>query len=74
MLKALYDYGLRRQLTLPPVSLRKPSRHISPFQRTTTVSASIWAMMSSCPARTWKSRAGQGQMQRSGGKTVHCDS
>ena len=53
MLKALYDYGLRRLLTLPPGFIEKTVKaYISLSEDNDRVSIYL-AMMSSCSARTW---------------------
>ena len=51
MLKALYDYGMRRQLALPPGFVEKTIKAYISLQNTMTMSASTWEMEKPSPAR-----------------------
>lgn len=51
MLKALYDYGVRRQLALPPGFAGKTMKALFPSLKAMTMSASIWGETSLFRAR-----------------------
>lgn len=55
MLKALYDYGLRRQLTLPPGFIEKTVKaYISLSEDNDRVSIYLGDDEQAAPARTWE--------------------